>query len=72
MKDGTYFEVMQDNLRGEQERRKMQERLQSLRGMILKGGPQGEAAKKVLFKEFGQQALGMIVELEREAKKKKR
>jgi len=70
MKEGTYLEIMQENLQGEREKQRMRERVQSLRGMILKGGKQGEDAKKKLFQEFGQQALGMIVEIERGKKKK--
>lgn len=52
--------------------KRIRERLQSLQGMILKGGEQGEKAKKVLIREFGQQVMGFIVELQREAKKNKK
>ncbi len=61
------FEIPRDG----DERQRMRERVQSLKGMILKGGKQGEDAKKVLIKEFGTQARGLIVELEREKKKNK-
>lgn len=69
MREGLNFEAVRGNM---QEENKMRERVLSLRGMILKGGEQGESAKKVLIREFGQQALGLIVELQREAKKKKK
>jgi len=73
MGEGLKFEIAQDNAQNEvQEQQKMRERLRSLQGMILKGGKQGENAKKVLLREFGQLALGLIVELEREAKKRKK
>lgn len=67
--EGLSFEIMQNSVHEEQKKR---ERLRSLQGMILKGGPQGENAKKVLLKEFGPQALGLIIELQRAAKKKRK
>jgi hypothetical protein len=69
MGEGLNFEAARREM---QEKEKMRDRVMSLRGMILKGGEQGESAKKVLIREFGQQALGLIVELQREAKKKKK
>ncbi|MFA5412943.1 MAG: hypothetical protein WC348_00130 [Patescibacteria group bacterium] len=55
-----------------EEERKMRERVQSLEGMIRKGGEQGEKAKKALLREFGPKALGLVVELQREIKKNKK
>ena len=63
------FERIQDDLH---EKQKIQDRVLSLKGMILRGGRQGRDAEKVLIREFGQQAVGLIVELQREAKKKKK
>jgi hypothetical protein len=40
--------------------------------MILRGGKQGESAKKALIREFGSHVMGLIVELERRAKKNKK
>lgn len=71
MSEGTYFEAMRENLEEERERQRMRERVQSLSGMILKGGKQGGDAEKVLIREFGQRALGLIIELKREAKRRK-
>lgn len=51
------------------DKQKIRDRIASLEGMIRRGGKQGEDAKKKLFQEFGQQALGIIVEIEREKKK---
>lgn len=69
MEKGIYFEAVRRDIDNKQ---KIQERVASLEGMIRKGGKQGEDAKKKLFEEFGQQALGIIVELEREAKRNKK
>ncbi|MFA5128372.1 MAG: hypothetical protein WC445_00190 [Patescibacteria group bacterium] len=63
---------MREGINPEREKERIRERFRSLEGMILRGGKQGEDAKKALFREFGSQVLGIIVELEREAKKKKR
>ena len=69
MGEGLNFEAVHSDI---QEKKRMQEKVLSLKGMILRGGEQGEQAKKVLIREFGQQALGLIVELQREAKKNKK
>jgi len=67
MEKGIYFEAVQ---RGIDDKQKTRERIASLVGMIRGGGKQGEDAKKKLFEAVGQQALGIIVEIEREKKKK--
>jgi hypothetical protein len=66
MEKGIYFEAVRRDI---DDKQKIRDRIASLEGMIRRGGKQGEDAKKKLFQEFGQQALGIIVEIEREKKK---
>jgi hypothetical protein len=67
MEKGMFFEAVQEGIR---DKRKIQERIASLEGMIRRGGKQGEDAKKKLFEEFGSRALGIIMKIECEKKKK--
>ncbi len=71
MENGNFFETTIKSAEELARDRKIQERVRSLRGMILKGGEQGEQAKKKLLKEFPD-ALGLVVEMEREARRNRK